>query len=96
MRLKKSTSVLFLLLIQPCHAEFNVQNVALNCLTCHSSSEGGSENDIPNVTNLSTQELQQSLLDFKYDRLPATLMPRIAKAYSDEQLQQLADWLSSR
>lgn len=96
MRLKKSVLVLVLLSIQPCHAEFNVHNVALNCLICHSSGDGASENDIPNITNLSTQEIQQALLNFKYDRTRATLMPRIAKAYSDEQLQQLADWLSSR
>lgn len=94
MKLKKSASVLLLLTIQSSHAEFNVQNIALNCLICHASSENVSENDIPTITNLSTQEIQQTLLDFKYDRIPATLMPRIAKAYSDEELRQLAEWLS--
>lgn len=94
MKLKKSASVLFLLTIQSSYAEFNVQNIALNCLICHASSENVSKNDIPTITNLSTQEIQQTLLDFKYDRIPATLMPRIAKAYSDEELQQLAEWLS--
>ena len=94
MRFKSSVSTLLLLAIQPSHAEFNVQNVALNCLICHSSNESVFENDIPDITNLATQEIQQALLDFKYDKKTATLMPRITKAYSDEELRQLANWLS--
>jgi cytochrome c553 len=33
------------------------------------------------------------LLDFKYDKQVATLMPRIAKGYNDQELEALADYL---
>jgi len=36
------------------------------------------------------------LLDFKYDRKPATLMPRLVKGYSDAELQAVAEYLGKR
>jgi cytochrome c553 len=40
--------------------------------------------------------LQQALLDFKYDKTNATLMPRIAKAYSDAEISAVAAYLSQQ
>ena len=79
---------------QPLKAEFSPQNVALNCLICHESAQPSTAGEIPDLTELSSAELQQALLDFKYDRRSATLMPRIAKGYSDAELQAVAEWLA--
>lgn len=78
----------------PIKAEFVPQSVALNCLICHESGQDTAAGDIPGLAGLSSTELYQALLDFKYDKRAATLMPRIAKGYSDAQLQAVADWLS--
>jgi len=75
------------------HAELPAQVIALNCLNCHSSSPDATEGAIPNLQRLSASELHQFLLDFKYDRKTATLMPRIAKGYSDTELAAVAQFL---
>lgn len=71
------------------HAELDAQAIALNCRNCHAAAESA----IPSLAPLSAQRIRQMLLDFKYDRKTATLMPRIAKGYSDEELKAVADYL---
>lgn len=83
-----------LMTTSPIQADFDAQSLALNCLICHESGEDPAADDIPGLAGLSSAELYQALLDFKYDKRAATLMPRIAKGYSDAQLQAVADWLS--
>lgn len=79
-----------------CHAELAAQTIALNCLNCHQTTPIATENSIPDFGNMSASQLLQALLDFKYDRKPATLMPRIVKAYSDSELAALAEFLSQQ
>ncbi len=77
-----------------CNAELAAQTIALNCLNCHQTTAESTEDSIPNFGKLSAAQLLQVLLDFKYDRKSATLMPRIAKGYSDSELAALAEFLS--
>lgn len=79
-----------------CTAELAPQIIALNCFNCHQTTTESTEYSIPNFGNLSSAQLLQALLDFKYDRKPATLMPRIAKGYSDSELAALANFLSQQ
>lgn len=77
-----------LLLIQSlCQADL----AALNCRTCHR--QANTEQAVPDIGQLSAEQISRKLLDFKYDRLPATLMSRIAKGYSDEELLAVAKYL---
>jgi len=76
----------------PSLADTSPQTVALNCLTCHSHAESAG---IPTLSGLSADQMTLTLLDFKYDRKPATLMPRIAKGYSDAELAGVAAYLSA-
>jgi len=39
--------------------------------------------------------VQRQMADFKADRRPATIMNRIAKGYSDEQIAAIADYLAT-
>jgi cytochrome c553 len=78
------------------HAEIDAQVIAFNCLNCHAKDPFYADSAIPPLKNLSKQQIQQALLDFKYDRKPATLMPRLAKGYSDEELAAVAEYLSRR
>ncbi len=79
----------------PCRAEVGTQMIALNCMSCHRQKSDVSSADIPALDSLSEQQISQALLDFKYGRTQATLMPRIVKGYSDEELQKLAAYLAS-
>ncbi|MGZ4959529.1 MAG: c-type cytochrome [Methylomonas sp.] len=73
-------------------AEIDAQAIALNCRSCHADAPS----EIPPLQNLSSEQIRRMLLDFKYDRKAATLMPRIAKGYSDAELQAVADYLGRR
>lgn len=87
-------SQVLLLLAFPCDAELNAQAIALNCMSCHQLDSGSSDTAIPALTSLSKYQIQQALMDFKYDKKQATLMPRIAKGYSDSELAAVADFIS--
>ncbi len=75
-----------------CHADLDAQAIALNCRNCHSADS----TQIPSLQNLSSERISEKLLDYKYDKIPATLMPRIAKGYSDEELKAVANYLGRR
>jgi len=77
-----------------CNAELAAQTIALNCFNCHQTTADSTAYSIPNFGDMPSAQLLQALLDFKYDRKPATLMPRIAKGYSDSELTALAEFLS--
>lgn len=76
------------------YAELDARAIACNCQNCHADSPASVGVSIPSLETLSTEQIQQALLDFKYDRKPATLMPRLAKGYSDEELAAVAAYLS--
>lgn len=69
------------------------QAIALNCQTCHQSPDG--ETGIADLSKLSREELRQALLELKTSPKPeVTIMPRLIKGYSDQQLQAVADFLT--
>jgi sulfide dehydrogenase cytochrome subunit len=76
------------------HAEssLSTQAIALNCQTCHLQAAG--DNLLPELGKISRQQLRQSLLDFKYTDNAATIMPRLVKGYSDDELLAVADYLA--
>lgn len=78
------------------HAEpaLSPQAIALNCQTCHQQAAG--DNLVPDLGPLSRQQMRQSLLDFKHDSKAGTIMPRLVKGYSDEELLAVADYLASQ
>ena len=81
-----------LMVAQQSHAD--AQSTAFNCRNCHA--KDASETALSSLDQLSAQQIRQMLLDFKYDKQPATLMPRIAKGYSDEELNAVAEYLGRR
>ncbi|MCK9606766.1 MAG: hypothetical protein M0R33_10020 [Methylomonas sp.] len=93
MQLKQRLTALWLMWSLPVFAEINPQLVALNCVSCHQD-HAAPERGIPLLVGLSAQTIQQDLLDFKYDRKSATLMPRIAKGFSDDELRVIAEYIA--
>lgn len=69
-----------------------VQGLIHNCFACHRHPQ--QTNGLPVIEGRNPQELSQLLLDYKYGRQPATLMPRILKALSDSEIQAIALALS--
>ena len=75
-------------------AALPAQVIAMNCQTCHQQAAGDSS-PLPDLGKLTREQLWQSLLDFKHGDKAATLMPRLVKGYSDEELRAVADYLAS-
>lgn len=69
------------------------QAIAFNCLTCHNADNPADAP--PPLPALGSRHILAALTAFKYDRKPATIMPRIAKGYSDAELAQVAELLGN-
>lgn len=91
-RLRGIVCALALFPVPAVRGDLSAQAIAMNCLNCHASGQAAVSR-LPELGRLSTAELEQALLAFKYDRRTATLMPRLAKAYSDAELAAVAAYL---
>lgn len=74
---------------------FDVSVLAGACANCHGT-DGRSPGGIPSIAGRPESVLKQQLLAFKSDTPPAgtTVMGRLAKGFSDEQISALAKHFS--
>ncbi|WP_300302359.1 hypothetical protein [Ferrovibrio sp.] len=66
---------------------------AQTCNVCHGSASYISPT-MPAIHGHDANTLYAALTEFKTDKRPYTIMGRIARGYSDEQLRALADYLA--
>lgn len=64
-------------------------SLSLTCTGCHGP-EGHSPGPMPSLYGRPAESVAEILREFKHDRRPATVMSRIAKGFSDEEIQRLA------
>lgn len=66
-----------------------LQLIAVTCHTCHSANnrETGA---IPNLDHLTAEQVKQLLVAYKTDQEKVTIMNRIAKALTDDEIDQLS------
>jgi len=65
------------------------------CTSCHGIG-GHSKGYIPSIAGVSKATLLQELKAFRAQSAQATIMNRIARAYTDPELEALAEYFSSR
>ncbi|TXH76091.1 MAG: c-type cytochrome [Thiothrix sp.] len=65
------------------------------CFSCHGTNGNSVGAPLPSLAGQTEETLRTSLLAFKKGERPATLMTRIAKGYSDEDLQLIANYLAT-
>lgn len=65
------------------------QALVQTCYVCHGP-DGKSEGPIPPLAGLPEDHIARQMTDFKADRLPGTIMNRIARSYTDEQIAAIA------
>jgi len=70
------------------------QAMVQTCYVCHGP-EGRSAEGLPALMRGQKEFVVRQMLEFKADRRPATIMNRVAKGYSDEQIAAIADYLAS-
>jgi len=64
------------------------------CAGCHGM-DGVSAGTIPSINQLSADAIVAALKAFKSGERPGTVMDRIAKGYTDEEIQRIADYFQS-
>ena len=68
---------------------------AVACSGCHPASPRVIS-PVPRLATMDRAAIGRALLDFKAGRRAATVMDRIAKGFSDEEIQALAAWLGAK
>ena len=80
----------FTAIAAPAWAETDVPVLAGNCGNCHGP-DGRSPGSIPGIAGNSFAVLKAQLLAYKADEIPGTtVMNRLAKGYSDAELEAIA------
>ncbi len=85
-------------LAQPNSAEqiYNM-SLAATCANCHGTNgvsvAGG---DMPKINDLTHEQIKKSLLDYKSGARQGTIMPQLAKGYTDEQINTIALMLGKK
>lgn len=70
------------------------QSIANNCFTCHGP-DGRSPGTIPSLSRLSAERIASNLRGFKNGTEPSTVMGRHAKAYTDAEIDAVANYIAS-
>jgi cytochrome c553 len=69
------------------------RNLAANCANCHGT-DGKSAGVMPPLAGLDKNYVILQMQDFKSGKRPATIMHQLAKGYSDEQIELMAEYFS--
>jgi len=73
------------------------RGLAASCANCHGTDGKGITNaGMPLISQLTPQEMLAQLLAYKTGALAGTIMPQLAKGYTDEQLQSIANYLGKK
>ena len=89
------TAVAVLGLAAPASAQQAPSALALSCMTCHGV-DGKSPGAMPTIGGRPAKEIRETLAGFKAGTRPATVMNRLAKGYSDEEIDALAAYFAAR
>ena len=67
---------------------------ASSCTGCHSAASG--VETIPPLAGLPRAEIADKMIAFRFGARPATIMDRIAKGFSDEEIHAIAAWYAAQ
>lgn len=67
--------------------------MAVSCFACHGT-DGYSSGDMPAIDGMPADEIVKAMKGYREGLKAATVMDRHAKGYSDEEIAQLANYLS--
>lgn len=71
------------------------RDMAAACASCHGTN-GVSKGGIPSLAGQSRADLVRKMQDYKSGRTPATVMPQLAKGYSDAEIDAIAGWFAAQ
>ena len=68
---------------------------AANCANCHGT-DGHARGEMRPLAGVSAERIVAQLAAFKSGAQSGTIMPQLAKGYSDEQIRLIADWFAAQ
>jgi len=72
-------------------------SLAATCASCHGTNGVSvAGNRVPLINNLTHQEIAQRMIEYKEDKRPGTIMPQLAKGYTNEQIEIIAQVLGKK
>ncbi|WP_257991659.1 c-type cytochrome [Cupriavidus pauculus] len=73
------------------------RNQAASCAVCHGPDGGPpADSPVPRLAGRPQAELVELMLNFKNGKRPGTVMPQIAKGYSDTEIIAIAAWFADQ
>lgn len=72
------------------------RNLAASCANCHGTDGHGVGGGLAILAGQDRSYLLQQLKDFKAGRRPSTIMHQLARGYSDEQLERIAEFYAAQ
>jgi cytochrome c553 len=73
------------------------RGLAATCANCHGTDgKGVVDGGMPLINNLTSEQMLAKLKAYKSGALEGTIMPQLAKGYSDEQLNTIANQLGKK
>ncbi len=69
---------------------FAAEALIFNCFTCHGAN-GKSSSSMPNLAGKTSAYLARKLTEFKSDGAQCTIMDRLAKGYTDDEIARIAE-----
>jgi cytochrome c553 len=69
------------------------RNIAAGCANCHGTN-GASVSQVPALAGMQRAEITAKMKEFKSGQRPGSIMPQLAKGYTDEQIELAAAWFA--
>ena len=91
-----AVALVALMLTGPAAAQsVNAALVAANCAVCHGQGGGGTA-DLPALNKSSSAQIAENMRAMRDGKKPSTIMGRIAKGYTDAQIDAVANQLGKK
>ena len=71
------------------------RSIAATCSNCHGTN-GVSVGEVASLAGRPRDDLVRKMQDFKAGRLQGTIMPQLAKGFTDEQIDVVAAWFAAQ
>ena len=71
------------------------RDLAATCAGCHGT-RGASQGAIPTLAGMEPQAMVSRMQEFKAGTRPGTVMPQLAKGYTDQQIESIASWFAAQ
>lgn len=77
-----------------CATDMHSAILANPCAGCHGT-DGASPGAIPPIDDMDAEDIRKGLMAYKTDQRKGTIMNRIAKGYTDEEIAHIARYFAS-